>query len=198
MALMRQDASGMRMVRQGILDEVMGSSEYVQIESARAQVPERLGTLLPMNAGARDDDEELIRLENVTASYGDITVLTDVNWLMTARDHVVIEGPNGCGKSTLLSLIDGENHKGYGQQVFLFSRLKGSGETIWETKKHFGVVSNELHNKYSKGWRVLDVVVSGFFDSVGLYDETGAAQIEGARSWIEALGLQQLETHYYH
>ncbi|MDG1025433.1 MAG: ATP-binding cassette domain-containing protein [Gammaproteobacteria bacterium] len=198
MALMRQDASGMGIVRQGSLDEVMGSSEYVQIESARAQVPEKLSTLLPMNAGARDDDEELIRLENVTASYGNITVLTDVNWLMTSRDHVVIEGPNGCGKSTLLSLIDGENHKGYGQEVFLFSRLKGSGETIWETKKHFGVVSNELHNRYIKGWRVLDVVVSGFFDSVGLYDETGSAQIEEARSWIEALGLQQLETHYYH
>jgi molybdate transport system ATP-binding protein len=98
----------------------------------------------------------------------------------------------------LLSLIDGENHKGYGQQVFLFGRLKGSGETVWETKKHFGIVSNELHNKYSKGWRVLDVVVSGFFDSVGLYDDSGTAQVDLAKRWIAALGLAQWEKQYYH
>ncbi len=76
-------------------------------------------------------------------------------------------------KSTLLSLIDGENHKGYGQDVTLFGKRKGSGESVWEIKRFFGVVSNELHNKYVQGWRVLDVVVSGFYDSVGLYDDSG-------------------------
>ncbi|MDP6652556.1 MAG: ATP-binding cassette domain-containing protein, partial [Gammaproteobacteria bacterium] len=109
-----------------------------------------------------------------------------------------IEGPNGCGKSTLLSLIDGENHKGYGQEVYLFGRRKGSGETVWEVKAHFGIVSNESHNKYVKGWKVLDVVVSGFYDSVGLYDDSGAAEWEVARRWLQALGIASFEKSYYH
>lgn len=178
--------------------EITQSAQFTAMNNPTAAVSKSLEKLLPANAPDRDRGEELIRLQNVSASYGDLKVLNNITWVMTARDNVVIEGPNGCGKSTLLSLIDGENHKGYGQQVFLFGRLKGSGETIWETKKHFGLVSNELHNKYIKGWRVLDVVVSGFFDSVGLYDESGSAENAAARAWIEALGIGQWEKQYYH
>jgi molybdate transport system ATP-binding protein len=184
--------------RQGSLAEVLKTSEFADVGVVGIEATANLNALLPHETPIRKRSEELIRLEDVQASYGDIKVLVDVNWIMTGRDHVVIEGPNGSGKSTFLSLIDGENHKGYGQQVFLFGRLKGGGETIWETKKHFGIVSNELHTKYVKGWRVLDVVVSGFFDSVGLYDESGTAEVDLARRWIAALGLEQWEKQYYH
>ena len=134
----------------------------------------------------------------MSANYGELQVLNHLNWTMSPEDHVLIEGPNGCGKSTLLSLIDGENHKGYGQEVYLFGKRKGSGETIWEIKSRFGIVSNELHNKYVKGWKVLDVVVSGYFDSVGLYDDSGSTQWSGARNWLTTLGIRELEGHYYH
>jgi molybdate transport system ATP-binding protein len=198
MAVMQSQSNRMQISRQGSLAEVLKTPEFADVGTVGIEATASLDALLPQVAPIRDDSEELIRLEDVQASYGDSKVLVDVSWIMTGRDHVVIEGPNGCGKSTLLSLIDGENHKGYGQQVFLFGRLKGSGETIWETKKHFGIVSNELHNKYIKGWRVLDVVVSGFFDSVGLYDDSGTAQVGQARRWIAALGLEQWEKQYYH
>ena len=62
--------------------------------------------------------------------YGKLQVLKNFSWQMMPGDDVVIEGPNGCGKSTLLNLIDGDNHKAYGQDVFLFGQKKGSGETI--------------------------------------------------------------------
>jgi molybdate transport system ATP-binding protein len=198
MAVMRRESARMQISRQGALAEVLKTSEFADVGAIGLEATARLDALLPHEAPIRERSEELIRLEDVQASYGDSKVLVDVNWIMTGRDHVVIEGPNGCGKSTLLSLIDGENHKGYGQQVFLFGRLKGSGETIWETKKHFGIVSNELHSKYIKGWRVLDVVVSGFFDSVGLYDEGGTAEVGQAKRWIAALGLEKWEKQYYH
>lgn len=198
MAVMQRDSNRLWISRQGTFAEVSQAAEFTGVTGSPSEVSASLDALLPREAPIRKVGEELIRLENVQASYGDSKVLVDVNWVMTGRDHVVIEGPNGCGKSTLLSLIDGENHKGYGQQVYLFGRLKGSGETIWETKKHFGLVSNELHSKYIKGWRVLDVVVSGFFDSVGLYDEGGTAEVGQAKLWIAALGLDTLERQYYH
>jgi molybdate transport system ATP-binding protein len=155
---------------------------------------------IPVSASAHrtTDDDILIRLEHVSASYGDQQVLENINWTMTGADHVVIEGPNGCGKSTLLSLIDGENHKAYGQSVTLFGRRRGSGETVWEIKSRFGVVSNELHNKYIKGWKVVDVVVSGFFDSVGLYDDSGSGESLLACQWLAALGIDRLRNCYYH
>lgn len=198
MAVMQRDSKGMLISRQGTFAEVSNSTEFISIISANVEVSSSLDVVLPRESPIRNVSEELLRLDNVQAGYGDNKVLVDVNWVMTGRDHVLIEGPNGCGKSTLLSLIDGENHKGYGQAVFLFGHLKGSGETIWETKKHFGLVSNELHHKYIKGWRILDVVVSGFFDSVGLYDDSGTAEVAQAKSWMAALGLASLQKQYYH
>ncbi len=150
------------------------------------------------NQDTHSPERKLIELKGVSAGYGDLQVLWDVHWTMTSAHHVLVEGPNGCGKSTLLSLIDGENHKGYGQEVYLFGRRKGGGETVWDIKRRFGVVSNELHNRYVKGWKVLDVVVSGFFDSVGLYDDSGASEQERAMAWLECLGVAHLAGRHYH
>jgi len=73
----------------------------------------------------------------------------------------------------------------YGQKVFLFGRLRGSGETIWETKANFGVVSNEIHYRYLQTRSVIEVVVSGFFDSLGLFSEPSSKQIETSKLWFE-------------
>lgn len=186
------------LVQAGPLEQVMASSNYQALLNIKAAVPRSLPKSITNNSPESDSNQSLIELKSVSASYGELRVLDKLSWKMEAEHHVLIEGPNGCGKSTLLSLIDGENHKGYGQEVYLFGKLKGSGETIWDVKAQFGIVSNELHNKYIKGWRVLDVVVSGFFDSVGLYDDSGTSEIQAAREWLETLGIGELAKHYYH
>ncbi|PCJ23444.1 MAG: ABC transporter ATP-binding protein [SAR86 cluster bacterium] len=197
MALMARVEDELTIVQQGELAEVLASDSFADIVSRTPAVSK----YLPLNRNNKkdtaDEEQPLIQLDNVSVKYGDLVVLHNIQWLMKQNHHVLIEGPNGCGKSTLLSLIDGENHKGYGQNVFLFGRRKGSGETVWQVKAKFGVVSNELHNKYIKGWRVLDVVVSGFFDSVGLYDDSGSAESELATQWLAALGIEGLQTCYY-
>lgn len=197
-ALMQRSGSELQMVRQGLRTEFSRAADFSGIAVSTDSLLSNFSSLLSAQPVSTQRSEELIRLENVTASYADLVVLNNINWTMRSSDHVLIEGPNGCGKSTLLSLIDGENHKGYGQDVFLFGQRKGSGETVWEIKKHFGIVSNELHNKYIKGWRVLDVVVSGFFDSVGLYDDSGSTELNLAKRWLEALGIIELQGQYYH
>ena len=186
----------LELVEQGEHDRVRASEAYLQNTEKKPQLPSELPCFV-FERGPPETKEPLIELNNIHASYGALQILKDFSWKMMPDDHVLIEGPNGCGKSTLLSFIDGDNHKAYGQDVVLFGKRKGTGETIWELKSKFGVVSNELHNKYLKGWRVLDVVVSGFFDSVGLYDESGATEKEIASEWLETLGIESLCKNYY-
>ncbi len=139
-----------------------------------------------------DPQSPLLELHEVDVRYGDTQVLKGVNWTLRPGQHCNIAGPNGCGKTTLLSLVTGDNHKAYGQDVTLFGQRRGSGESVWEIKQKFGMVDTQLHLSYSRGMAVLEVVVSGFFDSVGLYDDWGDKQLEIARAWLTALGLGEL------
>ncbi len=133
----------------------------------------------------------LIVLRNVSVSYGDLQVLNKVNWTFSRAQHCCVSGPNGCGKTTLLSLITGDNHKAYGQDITLFGIRRGSGESVWDIKQKYGQLDTQLHLNYVRGMRVIEVVVSGFFDTVGLYDDWGDAQRAIAEQWLAALGLAQ-------
>jgi len=116
-------------------------------------------------------------------------VLRNVNWHFGPGDHCSISGPNGCGKTTLLSLVTGDNHKAYGQNITLFGIRRGSGESVWDIKQKFGQLDTQLQLNFMRGMRVVEVVVSGYFDTVGLYDAWGDAQRSSAGQWLEALGL---------
>lgn len=183
---------------QGAAADVLRDAAFQAHVDKAPRLPEKLPAASFEEASGVACENVLIELEQVRANYGDQLVLEAVNWRMTSANHTLIEGPNGCGKSTLLSLIDGENHMAYGQHVRLFGKQRGSGESVWDVKAKFGVVSNELHNKYVKGWKVLDVVVSGFYDSVGLYDDSGATEWAAARAWLACVDMAGAEGSYYH
>ncbi len=191
--------SDLVLIDQGPIAQVSASSLQGDGLLPATRLPARLpGPAAGREPEALDASQSLIRLDGVSARYQDKTVFTGLNWVMNVGDHSLVQGPNGCGKSTLLALVDGDNHMAYGQQVTLFGRRRGTGESIWDIKARFGVVSNELHNRYVRGWRVLDVVVSGFFDSVGLYDDSGASERQCALAWLDAFGLRSMATNWYH
>ena len=153
-----------------------------------------LGELPPPTPGAPRAPKEtpLIALRDVAVSFDDTAVLAGVDWTFDHGQHCAIAGPNGCGKSTLLGLVTGDNHKAYGQDVTLFGRRRGSGESVWDIKRHFGQVDTQLQLTFARGMRVVEVVISGFFDSVGLYDDWGDGQRALAQAWLEALALGEL------
>ncbi len=135
------------------------------------------------------DTGPLVQLRNVSVSYGELSVLRGVNWVLDRHTHCCVSGPNGCGKTTLLSLITGDNHKAYGQDITLFGIRRGSGESVWDIKQKYGQLDTQLHLNYVRGMRVVEVVVSGFFDTIGLYDDWGDQQRDVADQWLAALGL---------
>ncbi|SMC63526.1 molybdate transport system ATP-binding protein [Desulfocicer vacuolatum DSM 3385] len=144
-----------------------------------------------------DPEAPFVRAKNISVSFNDIPVFSNLDWTFRPGENWHILGPNGCGKSTLLKLISGDSTKAYGQDLTLFGIKRGSGESIWDIKRHYGIVGAELHRDYRAGATLLGVVVSGFFDTIGLYDTPTATQIDVAKKWIELLKLGEKEQKYF-
>ena len=133
---------------------------------------------------------ELIRMDRVTVTYGNLCVFKHLSWQVNRGEKWMVTGPNGSGKSTLLSLISGDNPQAYANEIYLFGKRRGSGESIWDIKKRIGLVSSEFQLRYQRDMTLLDVILSGFFDSVGLYRKYTIEQKHIALAWLRALGFQ--------
>ncbi len=131
----------------------------------------------------------LVRMDNVNVSYNGIPVLRKINWTVRENEQWALQGPNGAGKTTLLSLILADNPQAYANDITLFGKRRGSGESIWEIKQNIGWVAPELQLYYPRGATCLDVICSGWFDSVGLYRECTLQQREVALSWLRRFDL---------
>ena len=139
----------------------------------------------------------LVSMENVGVTYGNTTVLDSLNWTMKSGENWVILGPNGCGKTTLLNLIAGDNPQAYANKIYLFGQLRGTGESIWDIKRRIAVVSTEFQIRYRKPITAFEVVLSGFFDSVGLYREFSTEQKKIAEQWLEVLGIADKSDRFF-
>ena len=136
-----------------------------------------------------DAEVPRIVLKDGVVSYNDRQVLNHLNWTVKPGEHWQIIGPNGAGKSTLLSLITGDHPQGYSNDLTLFGRRRGSGETIWDIKKHIGYVSSSLHLEYRVSTTMRKVILSGYFDSIGIYQAVSDRQQHLVQQWLDLLGI---------
>lgn len=149
----------------------------------------------PVNLGSwyalPDGDPPLVRLVQGRVAYDDEVIFDGLNFSVSAGQHTLIEGPNGSGKSTLLEMITGDHPQGYSNDLHLFGRRRGTGETVSDIKKHIGMVSTRLHRDYRVRCSVEEVLLSGLYDSIGVYHvptPTDRARAREFREWLE-LGL---------
>jgi len=133
----------------------------------------------------------LVQLNDVSVSYDGRQILNKISWTINASEFWQIVGPNGSGKSTILSLITGDNPKGYGQDLILFGRKKGSGETVWDIKQNIGYFTSTMTQFFSRMDSIEKMVISGFFDSVGLYIIPSELQVKTAHDWLKIIGLYE-------
>ncbi len=133
--------------------------------------------------------KQLISLHGIRVKYGQTLVLDNLSWTLNSGENWAIVGPNGSGKTTLLSLIAGDNPQAYSNQIYLFGKRRGSGESIWEIKQKIGLISSEFQIRYRIAITTFEVVLSGFFDSVGLYRHASPTQREIARQWMSLLRI---------
>ena len=142
------------------------------------------------NAGP--DFHTAVRMVDTTIRYGDATILDHIDWEVKKGQCWNVSGPNGAGKSTLLSLITADNPQAYANEIWLFDRRRGTGESIWDIKKRIGFVSPELHLYFDTGATAHDVVASGLFDTIGLFRPLNEEQENLVRLWMTLLSLWDL------
>ena len=131
----------------------------------------------------------LVKFNKVTVAYRDRTIIKDISWEINSGDFWQLIGPNGSGKSTMLSMIFGDNPKAYGQDIKLFGTKKGSGESVWEIKEKIGYFSSEMLRGFKRADSIGNMIVSGFFDSIGLYKIPTHQQIRAAHQWLQVLNM---------
>ena len=139
----------------------------------------------------------LIECKNINVAYGEKKILQNINWTIKKGEFWQLIGKNGSGKSTLLSMITGDNHKGYGQQLYLFGQRKGSGESVWDIKKRIGYYTPAMTDKFSGLHSAMNMVISGMNDSVGLYLRATENQKALAKEWLTILDLWHLRDVYF-
>lgn len=137
-------------------------------------------------------DDVIVDLKDINITY-DRPIFKHLNFKVQKGEHWQIVGPNGAGKSTLLSLITGDNPLVYANDVTVFGMKRGSGESIWDVKRYYGVVSGQLHLDYRVSAPVINVILSGLYDSIGLYQQPKGDELRIARMWLKLIGLEQDE-----
>ena len=137
--------------------------------------------------------QEVIKMNKVCIQYGERIILKDLTWTVHNGDRWALSGQNGAGKSTLLSLVCADNPQSYACDISLFGNHRGSGESIWDIKKHIGYVSPELHRSYQRDMPAIRIVASGLMDSVGLYVKPKEEDNEICRFWMSVFGLEGME-----
>lgn len=155
--------------------------------------PQKIGQAITA-AGKKGSQSSgiLIEMKNVAVKYDRQPILDKFNWLVKEGENWAILGPKGAGKSTVLSLILGDNLQAYANEIYLFGKRRGSGESIWDIKRQIGLISSDLQIRQHKNINAFDVVCSGFFDSNGLYKKCSPEELAIAKEWAHFLGVAEL------
>ena len=110
--------------------------------------------LTSFSTSPSENGQSIIKLVNGRVVYHEKSVLYNVNWEVFQGEKWALLGANGSGKSTLISLLTGDNPQAYQNELYLFGKRRGSGESIWDIKRRIGYVSPEMHLYFPKNMKV--------------------------------------------
>lgn len=165
-----------------------------------------------LHPSSEETFEYAVRMNQVNVHHNEKEILHNISWHVKRGERWTLMGHNGAGKTTLLSLITADNPQGYVNDLVLFDRKRGSGESIWDIKKRIGYVSPELHLYFLRGKGIFntipglelsvrpgegslrcdDVISSGFHDQVGFSDTHADLQKKTVQTWFSILRLEHL------
>ena len=163
-----------------------------RIDVASHPLPDPVGLQKVMRHKDRAHYDVLVGMKNVRVAYGETVIFENINWEIRPGDCWALSGPNGSGKSTLLALINGDHPQAYANDIVLFDVKRGSGESIWDIKRKIGFMSPELFQYFPYHFTGVQVVESGFYDTIGLIGHSRPDNREIAERWMDVMGLSEV------
>ncbi len=164
-----------------------------EVQPEIAHLSAKLRRIQELHTETLPDFHTALQLVDIKVNYGAKEVLSHISWEVKKGECWAVLGPNGSGKSTLMSLLTADNPQAYRNDIYLFDRKRGTGESIWDIKKRLGFVSPELHlffHKLTPAWKV---VGSGFFDTMGLFRKLTEGQMTLIDAYLELFGIPHLK-----
>lgn len=132
------------------------------------------------------------QLTDVSVRYGEKIILDQINWTIKRGEKWALLGHNGAGKSVLLSLLYGDHPQAYANDIWLFDRKRGAGESIWDIKKRIGFVSPELHLYFRQPLSCRAVALSGLTDSLTAPRQVSEVQEQDRKALFDYFDLETL------
>lgn len=138
---------------------------------------------------------KLIDIRNATVWRGETCVFKKLNLTIEQHERVAILGPNGCGKTTLLKLLNRELYAvaDSGSWVRILGKDRAN---VWQLRRHIGIVSHDLQQRYTPKTTAIEVVLSGFFSSIGVHgtlaDRIEETHVSAARKSLAEVGMDAL------
>ena len=141
--------------------------------------------------------EKILSYKNVSFRRDGREILKNINWEIKKGENWALLGLNGSGKSTLLSMIPAYTFATSGE-VSVFE--KKFGTCVWaEVKEKVGFVSSSL-NTFSDSLNnqtLNNIVLSGKYNSIGIYQEITQKDREKANNIIKDFKLSHLKLNKY-
>lgn len=154
-------------------------------------------SLLPLS----DEDFQfgsIVEMKKIHLNYGSHVILQNLNWKIEQGEKWLLRGRNGAGKSSLLSLITGDHPQAYSNEIYLFGKRRGSGESIWDIKQKTGYISPELHAYFDKNISCFQAIGSGYFDTIGLYKKLSEQQYNKVLQLLDFLQISHVSKKPLH
>ena len=198
------DVNGREILTKGLLSLDSKGIQFILVSSP-GDVPDFINQVIELTSAqdalskpapllrSLDPFETAVKMEKVQIKYGSKTILSNFSWKVNRGERWAIKGPNGAGKSTLISLITADNPQAYSQDITLFDRKRGTGESIWDIKRKIGYLSPELHLYFKEGGSCFSVVASGLLDTLGLFKRLTEEQTNQVNQWMQVMGIAHLK-----
>ena len=127
----------------------------------------------------------MLKISNLEAGYGKIRVLKGVSLEVEEGEIITLIGANGAGKTTLLKMINGYVFPSKGEMTVLG---KTFGSYDWrQLRRELGFISSALQESFYFNETAMEIVLSGIFSTIGLYDKPKKKDIEKALSLLRRL-----------
>ncbi|MFD2157939.1 molybdate ABC transporter ATP-binding protein ModF [Rubritalea tangerina] len=187
-----------KIILSGIQSQIQNSLEFQQLytpSTLHKTLPPPPSNHTPYQA---DPATPIADLRSIRVAYHNKVILDQLNWTIHPKQHWKVSGPNGCGKSTLVNLISGDHPQCYSNEIYLFGKKRGIGESIWDIKQHMGLMSTTLHQQHRITITAETVILSGFFDTIGVYRPTTSEHRSITLEWLDYLGLTEHKNTNFH